>query len=136
MRRLLVYIDGECPMCLAGAQRIGRFDPNGVIRIVDLHDPKWADYAAERFSSKDLFDLMRVQLPDGTWRSGYFAWAAVLEQLPAWRWLGLLMRFPLLYGIGPAVYRWIADHRLIISRVLGLPAPCDENGSCRIPHKG
>jgi predicted DCC family thiol-disulfide oxidoreductase YuxK len=119
-------------MCLAGAQRLERFDKNGSLQIVDLHDSRWAEHAADRFSPEDLFDLMRVQLPDGTWRSGYFAWAAVFEELPSLHALGLLMRFPLLYGLGPSIYRWIADHRIVISRVLGLPDPCDTNGTCRI----
>ena len=132
MRRLLVFIDGQCPMCVAGAQKLQQFDRNDAIRVVDLHDPKWADHASERFTSADLFDLMRVQLPDGTWRSGYFAWGAVFEQIPALRAFGLLMRFPLLYGLGPAIYRWIADRRKIVSRLLGLPAPCDGSGTCII----
>jgi len=132
MRRLLVYIDGQCPMCLAGAKRLEQFDKNGSLQIVDLHGTRWAEHAADRFSPEDLFDLMRVQLPDGTWRSGYFAWAAVFEELPSLHALGLLMRFPLLYGLGPSIYRWVADHRIVISRVLGLPDPCDENGACRI----
>lgn len=122
-------------MCQEVARRLEKFDRDGALRFVDLHDPKWSEYAADRFDEQDLFDLMRVQMPDGTWRSGYFAWAAVMEQLPFWRPLGLLMRFPLAYGIGPDIYRWIAKNRISISRALRLPEPCDENGVCRIPQR-
>jgi predicted DCC family thiol-disulfide oxidoreductase YuxK len=132
MSRLIVYIDGECPMCREGAQQLEKFDTNDALRFVDLHDESWAERAAERFTPSDLFDIMRVEMPDGTWRSGYFAWGAVLERLPTWRGLGLLMRFPLFYGIGPSIYRWVADHRLLVSRLLRLPEPCDANGACRI----
>jgi predicted DCC family thiol-disulfide oxidoreductase YuxK len=122
-------------MCLAGAARFQRFDSGHRLRFVDLHDPHWAAQAASRFSADDLNSEMRVQMPDGTWRTGYFAWAAILENLPVWRWLGRLMRFPLFYGVGPAFYRWVAARRLTISRTLGLPPPCDGNGVCRMVAK-
>lgn len=130
--RLTVYYDGQCPMCLAGAARFKRFDVGHKLRFVDLHDPNWAARAASRFTADDLNREMRVQLPDGTWRAGYFAWAVILETLPAWRWLGRVMRFPLFYGVGPAIYRRVASHRLQISRALRLPPPCDANGVCRL----
>lgn len=129
---LFVYFDAQCPLCVAGAMRFQQFDANHRLRFVDLHDPVWASRAALRFSQADLDSAMRVQLPDGTWRSGYFAWAVILENLPAWRWLGRLMSFPLFYSVGPAFYRWVAGHRLQISRTLGLPPPCDANGVCRL----
>lgn len=132
MSQLIVYIDGQCPLCVEGAIRARPFDPNGVLRFVDLHDEHWAEQVAERFTSKELFNQIHVLMPDSTWRSGYFAWGVILEQLPTFRPLGLLMRFPLFYGMGPTFYRWVADHRILVSRLLRMPPPCDENGACRI----
>lgn len=131
-KRITVYIDGQCPMCVAGAERFRKFDKTNSLRFVNAHEPQWAAQAAARFTTSDLNREMRAQMPDGTWRTGWFAWAAILENLPVWRWLGRLMRFPLLYGVGPALYRWVAAHRQPISKALRLPPPCDENGVCRL----
>jgi len=130
--RLTVYFDGQCPMCRAGAERFKHFDAGDRLRFVNLHDPHWAAQAAPRFSADDLEREMYVRMPDGTWRAGYFAWAAILESLPAWGRLGRLMRLPLFYGVGPAFYRWVAAHRRQLSRALGLPPPCDADGVCRL----
>ena len=132
MKAILVYIDGECPMCVAGANRLQRFDKRRRVRFVNAHDPRWAERVGERFTQSEVRGEMRAEMPDGTWRTGYFAWAAILSELSTLRPLGLLMRFPLLYGVGPVVYKWVAAHRLEISRALRLPPPCDENGVCRL----
>lgn len=129
---VIAYVDGQCPVCVAGVDWVRRFDRSGAVLFVDLHEPDWAARAAGRFSTEDLKTEMRVHMPDGTWRTGYFAWAAILDQLPALRIVGQLMTLPILYGIGPATYRWIADHRQLVSRILHLPPPCDENGVCRL----
>jgi len=132
MPQLIVYIDGECPMCRAGADRIKGMDGRNAVRFVDLHDPQWTTRASDRFTHDDLMQEMRVQMPDGSWRVGYFGWAVIFERLPSLAWLGKIMLLPVFYGIGPAVYRWIADHRLQVSKVLGMPPPCDVDGVCRI----
>lgn len=132
MKAIVVYIDGECPMCVAGANRLRRFDTRRRIRFVNAHEPQWAERAADRFGARAVDGEMRAEMPDGTWRSGYFAWAVILSEMPKLRPFGLMMRFPLLYGVGPAVYKWVANHRLEISRALRLPPPCDENGVCRL----
>lgn len=129
---ITVYIDGECPLCVAGALRFRRFDTQGALKFVDIHDPAWARRAAERFTFAEMAGAMRAQMPDGTWRTGWFAWAAILEVLPVWRWVGRVMRWPVFYGIGPSMYRWVAGHRQEVSKLLRLPPPCDENGVCRI----
>ena len=132
MKAIVVYIDGECPMCVAGANRLQRFDRRRRVRFVNAHDPQWAGRVGERFTQSEVRGEMRAEMPDGTWRTGYFAWAAILSELSTLRPLGLLMRFPLLYGVGPTVYKWVAAHRLEISKALRLPPPCDENGVCRL----
>ncbi len=119
-------------MCVAGALRFRRFDTHGRMRFVNLHDPEWAARAAERFPPDVLAGSMRAQMPDGTWRTGWFAWAAILSLMPVWRRLGHLMAWPVFYGVGPAFYRLIASHRQQLSRALRLPPPCDADGVCRL----
>ncbi|MBV9852412.1 MAG: DUF393 domain-containing protein [Armatimonadetes bacterium] len=132
MKPITVYLDGECPLCVAGAVRFAKYDTANSVRFVNLHEPQWAARAAARFSPDDMHEAMRARMPDGTWRTGWFAWAAILSAIPAWHWLGRMMRLPVFYGVGPAFYRWVAGHRQEISRALRLPPPCDENGVCRI----
>lgn len=133
MRLLTVYIDGACPMCVAGAIRFQKWDAARAIHFVNARDPARREEVRARFSDADALAEMRVQMPDGTWRTGYFAWAAILAALPRTRPLGLLMRLPVFYGLGPAVYRWVAARRLPISKLLRLPPPCDADGVCRLP---
>jgi predicted DCC family thiol-disulfide oxidoreductase YuxK len=129
---ILVFADGKCPMCVALAGRLKAFDTHGVIRFVDANDPEWAAVAAERFTRDEMLGQMCTRLPNGTWRTGYFSWAAILLHMPAWRWLGLIMMCPVFYGIGPAAYAWVAARRQYISKALRLPPPCDENGVCKL----
>ncbi|MDQ2800924.1 MAG: DUF393 domain-containing protein [Armatimonadota bacterium] len=136
MKSITVYIDGQCPLCVAGALRFRQFVKTNSVCFVDSHDLHWATRAAARFTAEEMAGSMRAQMPDGTWRTGWFAWAAILEALPPWLWLGRLMRLPIFYGIGPALYQWVAKHRQGISQTLRLPPPCDERGVCRLESKG
>lgn len=129
---MTVYIDGKCPMCVAGALRFQKLDAAQRAHFVNLHDPQWAALAEARFPPSDLVGAMRVQLEDGSWRVGWFAWAAILQAAPLTTWLGRFMLWPVFYGVGPALYRLVAARRIAISRLLRLPPPCDENGVCRI----
>jgi predicted DCC family thiol-disulfide oxidoreductase YuxK len=132
MAQITVYIDGNCPMCVAGALRFQRWDPAQALRFVNIHESPWSAQLAQRFAPKDAAGAMRAHLPDGTWRTGWFAWAAILATLPAWRGLGRVMQWPIFYGIGPDLYRLVAAYRQELSRALHLPPPCDENGVCRL----
>ena len=130
---VIVYWDGRCPFCAAIAAQLRRIDTENSLRLVDYHDPAVAATALPRFTFEELHSEMHTLMPDGTWRVGYFAWAAVLRQLPKWRFLGRLMDFALLADIGPKVYGFLAKRRLTISKALGLPAPCTDGEACRLP---
>lgn len=130
--RITVFVDGECPMCVAGALRLHKLDGRHAVHFVNVHDA--ADDAP---IPKRLLDLatrksMVARMPDGTFRTGYFAWVAMFRAMRRTRLLGALMDLPIFYGLGPKVYRWIADHRQAISQLLRLPPPCNPDGSCRI----
>jgi predicted DCC family thiol-disulfide oxidoreductase YuxK len=128
-QQLTIYWDGHCPFCSAIKERLTKLDSEHRLHFVDYNDPAVAEAAAERFSPADLDLEMRAQLADGTWRSGYFALAAIMRDLPMLHWLGLLMQAWIFADVGPKLYRWAANHRYGISLVLGLAAPCSQ--SCR-----
>jgi predicted DCC family thiol-disulfide oxidoreductase YuxK len=125
--RIRVYFDGACPFCRGIQDRVARFDPRQRVEFVDYHDPIAAAQAP--FPESALAAEMHAVTENGQWHIGYFAWAAILRELPAWKWLGWLMILPPFRWFGPAVYRWIARHRYSLP---GLGAPCDEH-SCAVP---
>ena len=133
---VIVYWDGECPFCSALADRLRSWDTARLLHLVDYHDSSVAEGALPRFSLADLDTEMHARLPDGTWRIGYFAWAAVLKQLPTWRFIGRIMEMAIFADIGPKFYRWVAGRRLQISKILGLPEPCTRDSACRLPASG
>jgi len=123
-----VFMDGSCPFCRAARARIEPFDTHHEVEFIDYQN---AARAAEVPFPREALDAeMHVQLPDGSWRIGFFGWAAILRRLPAWRWLGWLMIAPPFRRLGPPVYRWIARHRYSLP---GIPQPCSEH-ACGLPH--
>jgi predicted DCC family thiol-disulfide oxidoreductase YuxK len=125
--RIRVYFDGACPFCRGIQDRVARIDAGQRVEFVDYHDPIAA--AEAPFPESALAAEMHAVTENGQWHIGYFAWAAILRELPAWKWLGWLMILPPFRWFGPAVYRWIARHRYSLP---GLGAPCDEH-SCAVP---
>lgn len=135
LSRTIVLIDGQCPLCVQSALRMRRWDKQGHLHIVNLHSAEGQALAAGRWSASDLRDEMRVQMPDGSWRTGWYGWAALAGAFGWGRLLAWAMRGPLLASLGPALYRWVAARRLVISRILRLPPPCDPKGVCRLENR-
>jgi predicted DCC family thiol-disulfide oxidoreductase YuxK len=125
--KLRVYFDGACPFCRGIQTRVARFDARHRVEFVDYHDPVVA--AETPFPQSALAAEMHARALNGRWHIGYFAWAAILRQLPAWKWLGWLMILPPSRWFGPALYRWIARRRYGLP---GLGAPCDDH-TCALP---
>jgi predicted DCC family thiol-disulfide oxidoreductase YuxK len=125
--KLRVHFDGSCPFCRGIQARVERLDTRKAIEFADYNVPIIA--AEAPFPTSALAAEMHVRAPDGRWHIGYFAWAAILRELPAWKWLGWLMIAPPFRWFGPAIYRWIARHRYSLP---GLGAPCGEH-SCPLP---
>jgi predicted DCC family thiol-disulfide oxidoreductase YuxK len=123
-----VFMDGSCSFCRAVQSRIGSFDARERVEFVNYHQEAIA--AEAPFPLAELDAQMHVLAPDGSWKIGFFGWAAILRELPAWRWMGWLMIAPPFRWFGPALYRWIARHRYSLP---GMPPPCDEHG-CGLAH--
>src|ERR1700737_2251156 len=107
--KVLVFMDGSCPLCQAVRARLEPLDKNARLQFLDYNDPAIA--ARAPFPHERLDAEMHVRTPDGSWHVGFAGWAAVLRELPGLKWLGWLFRtFPFRWA-GPSVYRWIARHR-------------------------
>lgn len=127
--KLEIYLDGSCAFCRAVQERVARRDRNRRLEFMDYNDPAVA--ARAPFPRERLDAEMHVRKPDGSWVAGFEGWAAVLLELPRYKWLGWLFGVFPLHGLGPRVYRWIARHRY---RIPGFPAPCT-NESCSVEKK-
>lgn len=127
--KLEIYLDGSCAFCRAVQERVARRDRNHRLEFMDYNDPAVA--ARAPFPRERLDAEMHVRKTDGSWVAGFEGWAAVLLELPRYKWLGWLFGVFPLHGLGPGVYRWIARHRY---RIPGFPAPCT-NESCSVEKK-
>ncbi len=120
-----VLYDADCGLCRWSADRLRRWDRRGRLRFVPLRDPEADDLLIDlsehaRFASWHLVD------GHGRVRSGGAAVSPVLRLLPGGRPLAALAaRFP---RATDRVYRWIADHRDAIGRLLG-PEACSVDPS-------
>lgn len=111
--RWLVLYDGDCGFCkwlLAGSLR---FDRAGRLRPVALQRPE-AEVLLADLEPADRMASMHLIAPDGTRTSAGEAIPSLLGlltdgRLPA----AVFARFPRLTG---ASYRWVADHRIGVSR--------------------
>ena len=115
-----VYVDAHCDFCRWMEQRVRRFDRRGRMEFLDYADP--AIQPSLPFRLEELAAEMHVRGADGTWSKGFFAWLAVLRELPALAWLGWLLARPPLRWLGPPFYRFIARHRYLLP---GAPPRCD-----------
>lgn len=127
-----VYYDAACPFCVASMERVKRLDRAGRIEFVDLNTPEALAAAAPRFDAAALAEQMHVRMPNGTWRIGYEGWAHMMGALPGFAALAWLMKLPPVAQIGRPLYRWFAQRRYLVSKLLGLPAPCGTGAACPI----
>lgn len=109
-----MLFDADCGFCLYGRDLLLRWDRRGRLTAGMIQDH-------ERTTLADLTPEQRlaswhVVHPDGRRESGGAALAAVLEVLPGARCLARGARaFPVPVDRG---YRWMASHRVAISRLL------------------
>ena len=110
--RVEVFYDGKCPVCRASRSWARRRDGDHRLQWFDATDPACADRLPA--SAAELARAVWVRRSDGTLASGYWAWLAVLAELPSWRPVARLLALPPLAWVGPPVYRLVAAlrHRL------------------------
>lgn len=118
---LLIY-DGDCDFCRACVRWALRKDTDDRLRPLPLQDE--AEREAAGVSRARAERAVVLVDPDGRSRDGAPAVAAVLRLLPGWGWLGRLMDLAPLRPLARVGYRWVADHRGLVSRIVGAPG-CD-----------
>lgn len=87
MTDLVVWHDGDCPLCRREIALMRRLDRRGAITFVDATDPD----ASCPIDRRDLLARFHAR-EDGTMLSGAAAFAAMWRAIPVLRPLGLLAR--------------------------------------------
>jgi predicted DCC family thiol-disulfide oxidoreductase YuxK len=125
----VVLFDRDCGLCLWAAERLRRWDRGGRLAFVPLGTPR-ADALLPHLTPRERLGSWHLATPDGRVRSGGAAVPGVLELLPGGRPLAAAARrFP---GPTDRAYRWVADHRTVLGRLLGRRA-CAVDPSARRP---
>lgn len=114
-----VCYDADCGLCRWCAWQLRRWDRRARLRFVPLEDPL-ADELLPMLSADRRRSSWHLVSADGRVASGGAAVPRVLELLPAGKPLAAVAdRFP---TITDRAYRWVADRRERIGRLLGQEA--------------
>lgn len=127
-RWLLVY-DGECGFCRACVDRVLRWDRGRRVEAFPLQDDqRLAGLGIPRSAAEREIWLVA---PDGRRWSGAEATARLLRLLPGKRWLGRVLAWPPLRPLTRLAYRWVAEHRGLVSRLTRSSDACPVPGAGR-----
>lgn len=116
-RWTLIY-DGDCGFCRATVRWALDRDRRGLLRARPLQDADALAEAGIRRAEAERAAFLVA--PDGrTWR-GADAAARTLRLLPRWGGLGRFLELPGVRRLSRLAYRWIAEHRPLVSRLTGV----------------
>jgi predicted DCC family thiol-disulfide oxidoreductase YuxK len=119
MTTATVCYDDDCGLCRWCAWQLRRWDRWGRLRFVPLGDPR-SDALLHTLSPERRRSSWHLVSDDGRVTSGGAAVPRVFELLPGGRPLAAIAdRFP---ALTERAYRWVADRRERIGRLLGQEA--------------
>jgi predicted DCC family thiol-disulfide oxidoreductase YuxK len=124
----VVIYDGHCRICTGQIRSLARWDVNGRLAYLSLHDP----LVAQRYPDLTHEALMRdMYLIDhrGRRHRGAAAVKYMSRRLPRLWWLAPLLHLPGTLPIWQWLYRQVANRRYRFGRV----EPCDD-GTCKLHH--
>lgn len=115
---LRIYYDASCPLCHAEMHALKQYDLKQRLDLVDCSPPNFSDDDANQagFRQAALLRLIHARDADGQWLIG----VAVFEA--AYGATGItgmekMWASPLLRPLWDRIYPWIADNRMVLSRL-------------------
>ena len=114
MTDLIVWHDGDCPLCRAEIALMRRLDTRGAIRFVDAAS---VDADACPLDRRALLARFHAS-EDGELLSGAAAFAAMWRAIPLLRPIGLLARSPTVLRVLEAAYLGFLRVRPTLQRVV------------------
>ncbi len=89
--RTLIFYDGGCPLCNREVAHYRRLDRNGRIDWIDIHaNPRAVASIGVKY--EEAMARLHVRDRAGKVQTGIWAFAAVWDALPYYRWLAGLLR--------------------------------------------
>jgi predicted DCC family thiol-disulfide oxidoreductase YuxK len=114
-RDWLVHFDADCGFCRWSLSLLLRWDRDGRLRPVALQDPEAGELLSDMAPAERMASWHLIS-PDGRRWSAGEALVPLLRLLPAGEFpASVFARFPRLTDRG---YRWVAEHRSQLSRLL------------------
>ena len=96
-----VYFDGACPLCKREISLYKKLDSSGAISWVDVskrHD------SVSGLTKDELLKRFHIKNKNGKILSGAEAFFELWREIPGWKWLGNLGRYPLIVNFAEMVY--------------------------------
>ena len=122
-----VYFDGACPLCKREISLYKKLDKDGIISWVDISD---CSPSVAGISRNDLLKRFHVKSKDGEIFSGAEAFFNLWRELPGWKWLGRLGKYPFIVNTGlildeiklavkilPKLMAWVVELFTIVKEV-------------------
>jgi len=107
----MMFFDGGCPLCRREVEHYRRLDRAGAVEWIDIAaDP--ARLAPLGVAPAAAFRHLHVVDKRGELQVGAWAFAAIWDVLPYYRWLGRAVRVPGMLPVLDRMYRRFADWRL------------------------
>lgn len=127
----VVIYDGHCKFCTGQVQRLARWDTNGRLAFLSLHDPQVAkDYP--ELSYDRLMEEMAVVDRQGRRHWGATAFRYLTTRLPRLYLLAPLMHIPFSMPLWRWGYRQVAKRRYWLA---GKTGDACEGDTCRVHFK-
>lgn len=104
-----VFYDAACPFCRTLFRCSATLFKRRGFQSLPLQTPGVSSRLG--LPESDLFQEMKLQLPDGRVLGGIDSWICLLRSVWWLRPFGLLLSLPGIYAIGQCVYRWTARQR-------------------------
>ncbi|WP_062733940.1 thiol-disulfide oxidoreductase DCC family protein [Sphingobium abikonense] len=120
MADLIIWHDGDCPLCRKEIALMRRLDRRGAIMFVDATS---ADSAACPIDRADLLERFHA-MENGTLLSGAAAFAAMWRAIPLLRPLGLAARNQAVLAVLERCYRVFLRIRPRLHRLAGARRQC------------
>jgi predicted DCC family thiol-disulfide oxidoreductase YuxK len=124
-RTVLIY-DASCPIC---SHSIGWIEDNARENAFEMLGCR-SEAVKKRFPNipeADCMQAMQLVLPDGSVLPGEKALPEIFRRLKRYRKVGDLFKIPGSENVSRNLYRWFADHRYHIAKLLFPRARGDDN---------
>lgn len=115
---LRVYYDDSCPLCRREMLTLKSYDAHDRLELIDCSPLSFSDDFANQspYSRSDMMRLIHARDAQGQWLIGVSVFVA------AYRATGItgmekMWSHRLLRPIWDRIYPWIADHRMLLSKI-------------------